>query len=218
MKYKEIVDDIQVQFKSHNESIKTQNPYWILFRFLTEINSIRDELLQKITSKDQVPSWMQEISLTLYGSLTNSGNKPTVYDSYKFSIFTIPDAYYSTPNIDILDAVSTMHQKKIYIETPETVMLRIKSDDDNLNHYIYGFLVDNKLYLYPFVSEIYVYYIPKLFCGSYESVSITSNISAPDFIISEARKRVVESVILQKQIPEDDRPDGKDQPIQMKNN
>jgi hypothetical protein len=217
MKYKEIVDDIQVQFKSHNESIKTQNPYWILFRFLTEINSIRDELLQKITSADQVPSWMQEISPVLYGMLTNSGNRPTVYDSYKFSIFTLPDAYYATSTINILNVVSPMHQKKIYVETPETTMLRIKSEDENLSSYIYGFLVDNKLYLYPFVSEIYVYYIPKIFCGDYSSVSVSSDISAPEFIISEARKRVIESVILQKQIPEDDRPDGKDQVQQIKN-
>ena len=214
MIYKEIVDDIQVQFKSHNESVKTQNPYWILFRFLSEVNSIRDEILQKITDRIQIPRWMTVTSPTLNGQITNSGGKNEIYDEYKFSVFTIPDIYQSSESIDILDVIPVMRQRKIYMESPESIMLRIRSEDENLKTYTYGLLVDNKIYLYPSMSQIYIRYIPKIFCGSYESVVITDIIPSPDFIISEARKRVCESVMGQKQIPEDDRPDGKDQVLQ----
>ena len=216
-KYKEIVDDIQVQFKSHNESVKTQNPYWILFRFLSEMNSLRDELLQKITQRSDVPNWMIDISPVLNASLTNSGGVANVYDEHKFAVFTIPPAYYTTSGANVLEAISVMHQKTIYIETPESVMRKIRAEDDNLKVYTYGFVVDDKLYLYPFINQVYVYYIPKSFCGAYESVDVNTVIPAPDFIITEARKRVIESVMIQKQIPEDDRPDGKDQVVAQRN-
>jgi hypothetical protein len=210
MKYKEIVDDIQLQFKSHNESVKTQNPYWILFRILSEINGLRDELLEKVKSKEDVPSWMIEISPAINAVLTNSGGVAGVYDDYKFASFTVPDAYYSTAKIDVIDIVPVMRQKQIILESVGQVMLRVKADDESLKDYFYGFQVDDKIFVYPFLSQAYVYYIPKIFCGSFESVNVESEVSAPDFIVMEARKRVIESVLLQKQIPEDDRADLKD--------
>jgi hypothetical protein len=214
--YREIVDDLQVEAKSHNESIKTQNPYWILFRFLSEINSIRDELLRQIKSKFDVPVWMIKISPPQYGQLSNSGGISGIYDEYKFSVYTIPSAFYSTLDIEILDIVPVMVQKKVYLESSETVIRRIRGNDENLSEYHYGFRVDDKLFIYPFLSKAYIYYIPKVFCGSYDSVVVTDEIPAPDFVVSEARKRVWESIINQKNIPEDDRPDQEDKVLQQK--
>lgn len=210
MKYREIVDDIQIQFKSHNESIKTQNPYWILFRVLSEVNAIRDELLHKVTDKSQIPSWMFSMSDPITSALSNSGGIANVFDEYKFAMFTVPDAYYTIPEVETVQLVPLMHQKQIFIESADLVMLRIKSEDESLQDYHYGFQKDDKFFLYPYLNKVYVYYIPRIFCGAYESVVITDESPAPDFIMMEARKRVLESVIIQKQIPEDDRPDQRD--------
>lgn len=210
MKYREIVDDIQLQFKSHNESVKTQNPYWILFRVLSEINGLRDELLEKIKPGNEVPVWMVEISPVLTSTFTNSGGIAGVYDDYKFSSFRVPDAYYSTSRNDVIDVIPAMRQKQVILETPQMVMLRIQSDDPGFKNYYYGFQEGDLIYVYPFLPKAYVHYIPKIFCGSFEDVSIDNEIGVPDFVAMEARKRVIESVLIQKQIPEDDRTDLKD--------
>lgn len=210
MKYKELVDDIQIQFKSHNESVKTQNPYWILFRLVTEINAIRDELLQKLKSPEDVPEWMVSTSSNLSATISNSGNLTYVFDDFKFAMFTLPSAYPIFKNKGIMKAISTMRQLTIFIEPRETLMLRIKAEDENLKEYSYGFIEDRKLFVFPIIDKIYVRYIPTVFGGGYEDVVITTTITAPDFIIKEARTRVIESVIIQKQIPEDDRPDMRD--------
>jgi len=210
MKYKELVDDIQIQFKSHNESVKTQNPYWILFRLVTEINAIRDELLQKLKGPEDVPEWMISTSSNLSATISNSGNLTYVFDDFKFAMFTLPSAYPIFKNKGIMEATSAMRQLTIFIEPRETLMLRIKAEDENLKEYSYGFIEDRKLFVFPIVDKIYVRYIPTVFGGGYEDVVITTTITAPDFIIKEARTRVIESVIIQKQIPEDDRPDMRD--------
>lgn len=210
MKYKELVDDIQIQFKSHNESIKTQNPYWILFRLVTEINAIRDELLQKLKGPEDVPEWMVSTSSNLSATISNSGNLTYVFDDFKFAMFTLPSAYPIFKNKGIMEATSAMRQLTIFIESRETLMLRIKAEDENLKEYSYGFIEDRKLFVYPIIDKIYVRYIPTVFGGAYDDVVMTTAILAPDFIVKEARTRVIESVIIQKQIPEDDRPDMRD--------
>ena len=216
MKYREIVDDIQNEWKSHNESIKTQNPYWVLFRLLSEMNAVRDELLQKAISREDIPVWMFSVSAPITSVITNSGGVANVYDEYKFAVFTVPDAYYTLPEVETIELVPVMNQKKIFIESSSMVMLRAKSEDPNLMEYHYGFQVDDKVYVYPYLNQVYVYYIPKIFCGPFESVVITDTIPAPDFVIMEARKRVVSSIATQKQIPEDDRPDQRDVVLQNK--
>jgi len=210
MKYKELVDDIQIQFKSHNESVKTQNPYWILFRLITEINAIRDELLQKLKTPEDVPEWMILTSPNLSATISNSGNLAYVFDDFKFAMFTLPSAYPIFKNKGIMEAVSAMRQLTIFIEPRETLMLRIKAEDENLKEYSYGFIENGKLFVFPIVDKVHIRYIPMVFGGGYEDIVITTVITAPDFIIKEARTRVVESVIIQKQIPEDDRPDMRD--------
>lgn len=210
MKYKQLVDDIQIQFKSHNESVKTQNPYWILFRIVSEINAIRDQLIKSFTDISQVPEWMIEKSPVIIGTLSNSGNVPSVVDTHKFAEFKLPDAYPIFNSRGILDIKSEMRQKQIFLEDIATTILRIQADDDNLEFYHYGYLETNKLTVYPFLEKIYVQYIPNQFGISYDEIKEEDEIVVPEFIISEARKRVVESVIIQKQIPEDDRSDQRD--------
>lgn len=210
MKYKELVDDIQIQFKSHNESVKTQNPYWILFRLVTEINAIRDELLQKLKGPEDVPEWMISTSFNLSATISNSGNLTYVFDDFKFAMFTLPSAYPIFKNKGIMEVTAAMRQLTIFIEPRETLMLRIKSEDENLREYSYGFIENGKLFVYPIIDKIYVRYIPTVFGREYSDIVMTTAITVPDFIVKEARTRVVESVIIQKQIPEDDRPDMRD--------
>ena len=210
--YKELVDDIQIQFKIHNESVKTQNPYWILFRLITEINSIRDELLQKLPDAESVPEWILTTSPFIEGTLSNSGNVAGVFDDFKFSLFMLPEAYPIFSTKGIITVHPMMKQKSVFIEPKDTVFLRIQSDDENLLHYHYGFIVNAKLFVYPMMDRLYVRYVPTTFGGDYSTLVVTTKIPAPDFIVSEARKRVLESVIIQKQIPEDDKPDGRDRP------
>lgn len=212
MKYKEIVDDIQIQFKSHNESVKTQNPYWILFRFITELTGVRDELLQKISDIESIPEWMISTSYPLSPVISNSAGSATSYDDIKFAVYKLPDYYplFSKGGIVSVDAL--MKQIEIYQEDYKTVMLRIKADDQSLKESAYAYVDQSKLFVYPVLGKVTVRYIPKLFAESMDTITDETVINSPDFIVEEARKRVVESVLLQKQMPEDDRPDQIDQP------
>jgi hypothetical protein len=210
MKYKAIVDDIQIQFKSHNESIKTQNPYWILFRLITEITAVRDELLQKIADIASVPEWMISTSLPLSPTISNSSGLSGNFDNIKFSRYTVPEYYPLFSTGGILSVDSMMKQTQIFLDDYRTVMLRIKADDTSLEDYVYGFVDLTKLFLYPPIGKVVVKYIPLRFGEEFDAITEETVINAPDFIIREARNRVVESVLLQKQIPEDDTPNQQD--------
>lgn len=210
MTYKEAVDDILIQFKVHNESMRAQNPYWILYRLISEINSLRDELLVKIPDKYSIPEWMIITSGKLTASVTNSGSIPGVYDDFKFGEYRLPDRFHIFENQGLIEAIASMRQKEIFIEDVNMVMMRIKAEDENLKYYSYGYITAETLMIYPYVESIYIRYIPKVFCPDYSAIVTTEEIPVPSLFVNEARKRILESVIIQKQIPDDDWNDQRD--------
>jgi hypothetical protein len=210
MTYKETVDDILIQFKVHNESIRAQNPYWILYRLVSEINSLRDELLVKIPDRYSIPEWMIVTSDKLIASVTNSGSISGVYDDFKFGEYKLPQRFHIFENRGIIEAIASMRQKEIFIEDVNMIMMRIKAEDENLKYYSYAYLTESTLMIYPYVESIYVRYIPKIFCANYSSIDTSDDIPVPTLFVNEARKRILESVMLQKQLPDDDWNDQRD--------
>ena len=212
MTYKELVDDIQIELKSRSESLKTQNPYWVLFRFTSEVSALRDLLLEKITSRSEIPQWMTLRSGVLSGERSNSGGRKEVFDEIVFARFTLPEAYYFTEKFSSLEAVPLMRQKTIFLDDHRSIMRRIRGMSESFSDYHYGYQEGDDLFVYPFIQRIYVNYVPKSFCKDHAAIALGDEIPAPDFVIQEARKKVIESILIQKQLPEDDKPDYRDAP------
>jgi hypothetical protein len=119
---------------------------------ITEYRAIAIQDEYKLT-KDVVPVWLSPLGKFLFEKVNSADENLGINTSVCFGKKTLPPVVNLPNNLGYYYLSAPAKQGRLYLVPREILMLMIQLGDDRLQHYIYGFIEHNSLFVYPYISE-----------------------------------------------------------------